>query len=199
MRQIAATLVALALAAPAVEAEDVVEPKSGVKFAAKVDDLSLLGAGLRVKKVLFTFKAYALGFYVADAALAGPLAAYKGKTSSPEFYKTLVEGDFPKQMTLKMLRDLSQSRIQGAMREALEGADKAKTDTFVGYFPEVKEGEEIVLRWAPGGNLDVTVAGKAKAPIAGFAAAVFGIWLRENPVQADIKVDLVSRAESLLN
>jgi Chalcone isomerase-like len=197
MRTLAVSLLAVSLAVPALS-QEVTEAKSGTKFAAKVDDMSLLGAGLRVKKILFTFKAYAIGFYVADSALSGPLAAYKGKTDSPAFYKELIEGDFKKQMTLKFLRNLGKGRIQDAMREALEGADKAKTDTFVSYFPEVKDGEDCVLSWAPGGDLDVTIAGKPMAPIPGFASTVFGIWLREKPIQDDIKVDLVSRAKDLI-
>ncbi len=185
------------LAVPAA-AQEFTEPRSKAKFAIKSDGMTLLGAGLRVKKILFTFKAYAIAFYVADSALAGPLAAYKGKTTSPEFYNELINGDFPKQMTLRFMRDLGESRIQDAMREALEGADKAKTDTFVSYFPEVKNGQECTISWGPGGELKVNMAGAEKPPIPGFGATVFGIWLREKPIQDDIKVDLVSRANELI-
>ena len=73
-----AALVALGIAGAA-EAQTWTEPKSGIAFPVKKDDMTLLGGGLRVKKMVFTFKAYAVGFYVSDAALAGPLAAYKGR------------------------------------------------------------------------------------------------------------------------
>jgi len=192
-----AIVVTSALAAPAV-GQEFTEPKSGTKFAIKQDGMTLLGTGLRVKKILFTFKAYAIAFYVADSALSGPLAAYKGKTTSPEFYNELINGDFPKLMKLHFLRDLGESRIQGAMREALEGADKAKTDTFVSFFPEVKDGEDCTISWGPGGELLVNVAGQQKPPIPGFGATVFGIWLREKPIQDDIKAGLVSRAAELI-
>ena len=66
-------LVALGLAVPAT-AQDVKEPASGVTFAPKVGEMSLLGVGLRTKTFL-KVKVYAVGFYVADSALAGPLAA----------------------------------------------------------------------------------------------------------------------------
>jgi hypothetical protein len=44
------------------------------------------------------------------------------------------------------------------------------------------------------------MAGQAKPAIADkdFAAAVFGIWLRPNPIQDDIKAGLVSRAGGLI-
>ena len=127
------------------------EPKSGVAFAVKKDDMTLLGGGLRVKKMVFTFKAYAIGFYVSDAALAGPLAAYKGDDVAGALQgaadRRLQEGSRP-----RFMRNLSQSRIQEAMRESLAGAEPKVLDQFISYFPELKEGQECVLRWAPGGN-----------------------------------------------
>jgi hypothetical protein len=185
--------------ASAVSAQEFTEPKSGTKFAAKLEDKSLLGAGLRTKTFL-KVKVYALGLYVADSAISGPLAAYKGKATAPEFYRELVQGDFPKQVNMKFLRDLEASQIQDAFRETLQGADKAKVDAFVAYFPALKSGEECVIRWAPGGTLETTVAGVAKPPIAdkAFASKVFGIWLGEKPIQEDLKAAVVSRAGELL-
>lgn len=177
-------------AAPA-GAQEVTEPGSGVKFAAKIDDMSLLGVGLRTRTFL-KVKVYAIGLYVSEQALAGPLAAHKGKPVTPALYKDLLIGDYPRQVVLKFTRDVDKEAIQEAMRGALKDADKAKTDTFVGYFPEVKVGQECVLRWSAGGNLEVTMKGEAKAPILAFAAPVFGIWLGDKPIQEDIKKGLVS-------
>jgi hypothetical protein len=53
------------LAVPAA-ATVVTEPKTGVTFAAKVGDMSLLGVGLRTK-TFPKFKVSALGLYVADS------------------------------------------------------------------------------------------------------------------------------------
>ena len=176
------------------------EPKSEVAFPVKKEDMTLLGGGLRVKKIVFTFKAYAVGFYVSDAAVAGPLAAFKGKTTSPEFYLALQTGDFKKELVLRFLRNLSQDRIQGAMRESLEGADVKLLDQFVSYFPELKEGQEAVLRWAPGGTLETVMAGQAKPPIADrkFSERLFGLYLGPAPIQADIKAGMVARAAEVI-
>lgn len=187
-------------AADAALAQTWTEPKSGVAFAVKKDDLTLLGGGLRVKKIVFTFKAYALGFYVSDAAVAGPLAAFKGKTTSPEFYKELQTGDFKKEVVLRFMRNLSQDRIQSSMRESLAGADPKVLDQFVSYFPEVKEGQECVLRWAPGGTIESVMAGQAKPPIAdrAFAERLFGLYVGPTPIQADIKAGAVARAAEVI-
>ena len=193
-----ALLLATALTTPLV-AQEVTEPRSGAKFPTRIEDKTLLGAGLRTKTFL-KVHVYALGLHVADSAISGPLAAYKGKTDSPAFYRDLVQGDFPKQVTMKFLRDLSASQIQEAMREALAGADKARVDAFVAYFPAITTGQECVLKWAPGGTLEAVIAGQAKAPIAdkAFATAVFGIWLGEKPIQEDLKKAIVSRAGELI-
>ena len=194
----ASLLVALTLAVPAL-AQDVKEPASGVTFAPKVGDMSLLGVGLRTKTFL-KVKVYTVGLYVADSALAGPLATYKGKTTTPAFYKDLVSGDFEKQIQMKFVRDLTAAQVRNGFREALPGAEKGKVETFAGYFSEIKSGQECSIKWAPGGTLEVTMAGQAKAPIADktFASAVFGIWLGEKPIQEDIKKGLVARADGLI-
>jgi hypothetical protein len=192
---------ASALLSTSLLAQDFVEPGSGVAFPLRRDAGTLLGAGLRVKKIAFVkAKVYAVGLYVGDDALAGPLAAHRGKTTDAAFFKDLVWGDFPKELVLHFVRDVGQGRIQDAMREALEGAAKGPLDTFVSYFPEVKTGQECVLRWGSGGVLEVTMAGAAKPPIADktFAAAVFSLYVGEHPLQDDIKAGVTSRAAELL-
>jgi Chalcone isomerase-like len=199
MRTLAAAALLVGTTVAPLLAQDVTEPKSGAKFPSRIEDKVLLGAGLRTKTFL-KVQVYALGLYVADSAVSGPLAAYKGKADSPAFYRELVQGDFAKQVTMKFLRDLSASQIQEAMREALAGADKARVDAFVAYFPAITSGQECVLRWVPGGTLEVVMAGQAKPPIAdkAFATAVFGIWLGEKPIQDDLKKAIVSRAAEVM-
>jgi hypothetical protein len=196
MNRTAALLLTLALACPAL-AQEVAEPKSGVKFAAKSGDMSLLGVGLRTRTML-KVKVYAVGFYVADSALAGPLAAFKGKTDSAPFYKELVWGDFGKQIVMKFVRDVTTDQIRGAFRESLQGT--SKLEPFLGYFGDTKVGQEYVLTWKPGGILATKVAGADKPDIddKNFAAAVFGIWLGDKPIQGDIKKALVARAPELI-
>jgi hypothetical protein len=194
---VATGVLAAAVAAPA---ETWTEPKSGAAFEVKRDGMTLLGAGLRVKKIVFTFKAYAVGLYVDDAALAGPLATYKGKGATAELYQALQTGDFRKQAVLRILRTLGEKKIQNAMRESLAGADPKTLDQFVSYFPAVKEGDEIILRWAPGGTLESLMAGQARPPIANraFAERVFGLYVGDQPLQDDIKAGVVARVKDVL-
>ncbi|HEY7412670.1 MAG TPA: chalcone isomerase family protein [Vicinamibacteria bacterium] len=182
---------AAVLAASPLQAQDITEARTGTKFPQKVDGMTLTGIGVRTRTML-KVKVYAIGLYVSDEALAGPLAAFRGKPG-PELYQQLVWGDFPKQLTMKFTRDLTQEQIQGAFRDVLASVDKAKLAAFLAYFGEIKNGQEAVLRWAPGGTLESIILGQAKAPIADkdFTAAVFAIWLGGKPIQDDIKKDLV--------
>ena len=101
---------------------------------------------------------------------------------------------------LKFLRNLSQNRIQEAMRESLAGADAKVLDQFVSYSPEVKEGQECVLRYLPGGKLESIMAGQAKPVIdnKAFADKLFGLYVGPQPIQDDIKVDVVARANDVV-
>jgi hypothetical protein len=198
MRLLAAVVALASLAMP--QTSDVVaEPKTGVTFATKVGDMSLLGVGLRTKTFL-KFKVYALGLYVADSALSGCLSVHRGKVDTSAFYRDLVVGDFDKQLVLKLVRDLSAEQIQGSFRSHLNAASPMLTEQFVSYFGATKSGQECVLRWVPGGGLETTVGGVDKPPIADklFADEVFAIWLRDRPAEDTIRRQLVSRAKELI-
>lgn len=192
MKTLAAALVVLASAVPAL-AQDVAEPKSGTRFVTKDGDLSLLGVGLRKKNVT---KMYAIGLYVAASALSGPL---KGKIGTPELYREIVAGEFKKKLVLKFLRDMSADQIRGAFRDGLKGVG-GKTDVWLGFFGDVRSGQECVIGWTPGTGLETRVAGLGNPALKdkALASAVFGIWLGEQPVQDDLKRDLVARSGDLI-
>ena len=175
------------------------EPKTGVAFATKIGDMCLLGVGVRTKTFL-KFKVYALGLYVSDSALSGPLAVHRGKVGTSAFYRDLIVGDFEKQFVLKIVRDLSTKQIRDAFRSYMPEADPKLVAQFVSYFGEAKSGQECIMHWVPGGRLETTVAGVAKPPIhnKAFADAVFAIWLRDRHSVDPIRSPLVSRATELL-
>lgn len=162
--------------------------------------MSLLGVDVH-RKTLLKIKVYAIGLYVADSALSGPLAVHKGKVGTAAFYRDLVTGDFEKQIVLKLVRGLSAAQIQGAFRSEMPRVDRRLLSQFVSYFARASAGQECVLRWAPGGILETTVAGAAKPAIAdrAFSQAVFAIWLGDRPLDDKIRTRLVSRASELLD
>ena len=197
-----ATLAALALlvGVGAVAAQDFQEPRSKVAFAIDNGDLTLLGTGLRVKKIAFLkFKAYATGFYV--DATAEDLAPFKGKPATDELRKVLQTGDFKKEVVLHFLRDLDAKKIQDAMRDALEkGTDPKVLDQFISYFPEVKVGERCTLRWVPGGTIETVMVGEEKPPITdpAFAAKLYGLYVGPKPLHKEFKKEMVARLGEVL-
>lgn len=197
----AVAALALLVGAGAVAAQDFQEPKSKVPFAIDNGDLTLLGTGLRVKKIIFSFKAYAVGFYVDKASVDGPLAPFKGKPASDEMRTVLQTGDFKKELVLHFLRDLKADKIQDAMRDALEkGTDPEVLDQFIAYFPEVKKGERCTLRWVPGGTIETVMVGESKPPITNqaFAETLYGLYVGPKPLQKDFKKGFVARAGEVL-
>lgn len=195
-----AALLALGLASPGA-AETFNEPKSKVAFDTVNGDLVLLGTGLRVKKIIFSFKAYAVALYVDKAALEGPLAPFKGKPVSDELFETLQTEDFGKELVLHFLRDLGEKKIRGAMRDALEKeTDPEVLAQFISYFPEVKNGQRCSFTWIPGGTIQTVMAGEEKPPIedAAFAKTLFGLYVGPKPLQNDFKNRMAVRLQELL-
>jgi hypothetical protein len=92
--------------------------------------------------------------------------------------------------------------VRGSFKDALKAANanEAKTELFLGYFSDTKNGDEYVFHETPAGVLEVKVAGLNKVPIKdkAFAAAVLGIWLGDKPIQEELKKQLVARADLLL-
>jgi len=155
---------------------------AGVKMAdtATVEGktVSLNGMGLRKKVV---FKVYVAGLYV--------------ETPSKDA-ATIISSDQIKSMRLSILRSLDAAKITEAISEGFEknstaqmGALKARLEKFNAMFPNVKEGDEIVMTYVPGKGTVVTAKGVEKGVIEGkdFADALFAVWLGANPVQEDLK------------
>lgn len=155
----------------------------------------MLGVGLRTRTIA-RVKIYAIGLYVADSALEGPL---KGKAGTPELYRELVNGDFRKKVVMRFLRDVSREQVRDAFRERLKGTG-GDTDTWLSYFSNTRSGQEYVIAWTPGVGLETKVAGVEKPPLndKALASAIFDIWLGAKPIQDDIKKDLVARGGALL-
>jgi hypothetical protein len=156
---------------------------AGIK--AGTTDLVLNGGGIRKK--LF-FKVYTGGLYVtaktknaadvvnADKATGFRLTITSGVINSSNFSEAIEEG-FGKSM------------------KGNTAPLKAKIDALIATFKseEIKEGDMFELVYVPGEGVKASKNGKLKATIAGldFKKALFGIWLGEDPVDADLKTGLL--------
>lgn len=163
---------------------------NGVTLPASVKngatELVLNGGGIRKK--LF-FKLYTAGLYV------------QAKTKSAA---DVVNSDKPVAFRLTITSSVINS---GNMSEAIqEGFGKSlkgntaplqpKIDQLVNTFKseEIKEGDTFELFYVPGEGVKASKNGKLKATIPGldFKKALFGIWLSDDPVDADLKAGLIA-------
>jgi hypothetical protein len=144
--------------------------------------LKLNGAGLRTKVV---FKVYVAALYL-ETPSKDPAA--------------IVSSDQVKSMRLSILRSLKGSQVSEAIEEGFEKNSKAQMAalkprlTKLGsLIPNVEKGDELELSYVPGKGTVVTVKGAEKGVIEGkdFADALFSVWLGANPVQEDLKKDLL--------
>ena len=174
------------LAAIAAEAQVTI---NGVTLPATVKsgatELVLNGGGIRKK--LF-FKLYTAGVYVQA----------KTKTAAD-----IVNADKPTAFRLTITSSVINSgnmseAIQEGFGKSLKGNTaplQAKIDQLVNTFKseEIKEGDMFELFYVPGEGVKASKNGKLKATIPGldFKKALFGIWLSEDPVDADLKTGLI--------
>ena len=66
---------------------------------------------------------------------------------------------------------------------------KARIDTFNAMFPDLKEGDVVLLDYIPGYGTQVTIKGEVKGVIEGrdFNQALLAVWLGEEPADDDLK------------
>jgi hypothetical protein len=183
--------------AAAVAQESVQEPSTGKSFPAVVKftrngteyPMSLTGVAVRKKLV---FKVYGMAHYEQD-----PVKAPKEEALGA----MLVDGK-ARQITMDFARDVDAGKIRDAYMDGFREnatADELRSiqpmvDQFVGFFSkEVKENQQFIVRWLPGGIVVATVAGEEKPAIASplFARVLWSIWLgKDSIVDRD---DLVTR------
>jgi Chalcone isomerase-like len=158
----------------------------GVKLSDSVTvdgkTLKLNGAGVRKKAI---FKIYVASLYLESPAKDAASVIASGQAKS---------------MRLHMLRSVEGAKVSGAIIEGFEMNSKealpklkGRLDQLARMIPDVKDGDEIALSWIPHKGTQVAVRGTVAGTIEGrdFADALFAVWLGPNPVQDDLKSDLL--------
>lgn len=178
----------LAWVLPTIAQEMVEESSTGKKFPAEVSftyndstyNLSITGVAVRKK---FVFKVYGMAHYMESP----------GTMSKEEAFKAALSDGKAKQITMDFARGVGSGKIQGAYRDGFKkNASKEEmqeiqqyVDQFVGYFDkDVKENEQYILRWVPGGTILTIVQGEEKPAItnATFARVLWSIWLGDHSI-----------------
>lgn len=153
--------------------------------------LKLNGAGTRTK--LF-FKVYVAALYVVEP-----------KTTLEE----VVAEAGPKQINLTMLREISSDILGDAFMSGVKKntslAERAKlTNQFINFgqlfstVPELKKGDVIAIQWVPNVGSIMSINGKKIGetfPDIAFFNAILRIWLGANPVENNLKTQMLGGAK----
>ena len=180
-----AALVAALLAAPGLHALEVAGVQVEEKAKVGSQDLVLNGAGIRSKVFI---KVYIGALYVPQKASSAA---------------ALVDGNGPRRMSLRLLRDVDADSLYNALRDGLkdnsseaeQAAFKPQRDQFAAIMRKVgnaKNGDTVTLDFS-GEGVAVSFNGESKGSVAGapFAKALLKVWLGDNPVDGSLKKALL--------
>ena len=181
------TVVIFSTASHARQLDDVTLPDS-VTLDGTDAALQLNGMGYRTK---FIFKIYVGALYT------------ESKVESRDAVQALTG---PKRVVMHMLYDeVSKEKMADAWNEGFEENNsdeqlaklKARLDTFIAYFPDLKQGDVVLLDFIPGKGTRVTINGKVKGMIAGddFYTALLDVWLGDEPADDDLKEAMLGTEE----
>lgn len=152
-----------------------------VSFKYEGKDYNLKATGVATRKIFFV-KIYSIASYLQE-----------NKGQKGNIIEQIMNPDNAKELIIKWVRDVGGKRVEEGYHEAFEKVlTKEEADTlkdeiteFASYFKDgVKNGEENVLRWIPGGVVEVDVNGKTVGTIKSepFAKALWSIWFGSDSV-----------------
>lgn len=159
-----------------------------VKVDGTDESLKLNGMGYRTK---FIFKVYVGALYT------------RSEVNSREAAQALTG---PKRIVMHMIYDeVSRKKMAGAFNDGFEDNQSAaqleklkpRIETLISYFPDLKQGDVVLLDYVPGAGTRVTINGEAKGVIEGadFYSALLDIWLGEDPADEDLKEAMLGLEE----
>ena len=107
--------------------------------------------------------------------------------------QAVLADDTAKQLSLKFVHEADAKKVQSGYIESFKstlGADgyaklQSDVDTFVGFFKDnINKGDEVVLRWIPGGTIVAIVNGSEVGEVKNpeFAKALWSIWFGDKSI-----------------
>lgn len=137
-------------------------------------ELQATGSATRKK---FFFKVYSIAHYL-----------QKGVTApASDKFQPILSDDYAKQLTMKWVRDVGSDKVQEAFQESFHkifseqeyGKLSGEISNFLKFFQRnAVKGDEYILRWIPGGIVEVLVNGNKVGSVTSkeFAKGLWTIW-----------------------
>jgi hypothetical protein len=178
-------LLSLTLLSAVCPAQDVVIEESTEKefpreisFTHDTTDYALKATGTTVRtKYFIQAKVYGMVHYMENPQ----------RGSVEEVIQAVLTEEKAKQIVMDFTRDVGSDQIQGAYLDGFkENATEeelktiqADVDRFLSYYStEIKENDQLILRWLPGGTVVAIIEDKPHTPITNptFARVLWTIW-----------------------
>jgi len=178
------SLLACLAIAPLAQAKIVNDVDVADKIQIADQSLTLNGAGVRSK---FFLDLYVGALYLNNqsADANATIAADEPMTIRLHITSSMIDGD-----------KMSEATLDGFVQST--GGDIApiqtEVDALIGAFRDAVEDKDVFdLQYVPGQGVSVIRNGEVKVVVPGlaFKQALFGIWLSEDPVQGDLKEDML--------
>ena len=112
----------------------------------------------------------------------------------------MIASDQIKRVQMNMLRDLDRGKIVEAVQQGFERNSgprmpqlQERLDRFLRAIPDLRGGQTIVITYFPGRGTVLKAGSGEEVSIAGkdFADALFSVWLGDNPVDGDLKAEML--------
>jgi len=199
MKRLTLLLLLFACCLPARAQQMVTEPSTEKQFPSEVTfkqgdvsyTLNCTGMAVRKKAI---FRVYGMVHYMQSPA----------KATKEEAFKAILTDGKAKQITMEFVRDVDAPKIRETYLESLKsnapgdvfGKIEALVNQYVAYFTkDVKENDQFIIRWLPGGTIVATIQGEEKPAITNelFARTLWSIWFGEDSiVNRDKLVQLIA-------
>lgn len=173
-------------ASPSYAANEVTDKSTGISFPEHVTfivndkEYQLQATGVATRKKL-VIKVYSIASYLQDGVAAGQ-----------DKIQTILNDDYAKQLSIKWARDVPVAKIQEVYKESLghsfpsaSAAVQSDINKFLSFYSQdAKKGDEHILRWAPGGIVEVSINGNKMGTISDveFAKGLWSIWFGPHSV-----------------
>jgi hypothetical protein len=185
MQRVTVMTLVLVLSAPVIWAGSLAGVTMDDQVTISGKSLQLNGMGLRKK---LWVKVYVGGLYLESRASNTDQIVSSGQTIM---------------VAMHFLTDrATKAKMDEAWREGFEAnspqsyaALKSRVETFIAFFGDMKEGDEIKMAMVPGEGTTVTLNGQEKGKIEGddFAKALLLVWLGSAPPTEELKEGMLGQ------
>ncbi len=162
-------------------AQEITDSATGIAFPSEVSfdyegkNFQLEATGVSTRKKLI-IKVYSVAHYLQK----------KPEGNQDRLQQILTDAN-AKQLTIKWVREVPVEKVQEGYEESLKSAIpepaytqlQAAIKTYIAFFNQgINKGDEHVIRWIPGGVIEVQINGKTVGTIknAEFAKGLWNVW-----------------------